>query len=143
MTHTNPASPFGVLLVEDDPVQRMNAAEALRAAGLDVVEAPGLDLAIAALDRHPRLRALVVDVELVGETMDGFAFAQAVAARWPALAILVVSGVRQPAEDQLPAGARFLSKPYEAQELASTVFSLVERRVAGLEEGPEDRAPDP
>ncbi len=123
-----PTHPFGVLLVEDDPVQRMNAAEALRAAGLDVVEVPGIDLAIAALDRQPGLRVMITDVQLVGETMDGFTFARAAAARWPEVAILVVSGVREPAEDQLPVGARFLHKPYEARELTSAVFSLVERR---------------
>lgn len=128
------AQPFGVLLVEDDPVQRMSAAEALRAAGLDVVEVPTVDGAISALDARAGLRAMVVDVELTGETMNGFTLAKAVAARWPEVAILVVSGVREPAEDQLPAGARFLRKPYEVQELTSSVFSLVERRAQGLDE---------
>lgn len=128
------AHPFTVLLVEDDPVQRMSAAEVLREAGMAVVETGGIDEAVRALDAQPGLRAVITDVNLVGEAMTGFTLAKAVAARWPEVALVVTSGVTEPAEDQLPAGARFLRKPFEAQELTSTVFSLVERRAQGLDE---------
>lgn len=128
---------FGVLLVEDDPMQRMSAAEALRASGLDVVESGSIDGAVAALDGHAGLRAMVADVDLVGEAMTGFMLAKAVAARWPDLVLLVVSGVAVPAADQLPAGARFLRKPYDVRELAGMLRALVERRAQGLADEPD------
>lgn len=122
------ANTFSVLLVEDDALQRMCTAEELRAIGLDVVEAVGIDGAITALEGHPGLRAMVADVDLAGEPTAGILLARAVALRWPELAILVASGRNEPMVGQLPAGTRFLRKPYDVRELAGVMRSLVEHR---------------
>lgn len=128
---TSLAPSFEVLLVEDHPVQRMDAAEALRAVGLQVVEAPDVDAAIGVLARHRSLRVMMVDVELGSGTTDGLMLARVAAASAPWMGILVVSGVREPSAERLAPGARFLRKPYGANELADAVLSLANRRAGG------------
>ena len=129
MADDPPASPvrINVLLVEDSPMQRLNAAEGLRAMGFHGVEVPGIDGAIKALNQDG-FDVMISDVDLVGETMTGFLLAKAVAARWPEVAILVVSGMTEPASDQLPAGAEFLAKPYTERQLTNAVRSLMDSR---------------
>ncbi|MEA1832620.1 response regulator [Methylobacterium durans] len=130
---------FGVLIVEDVPVQRMAAASALRDAGLRVAEASTVDGATAALDADPDIRIMVTDIDLVGEPLTGLTLAKAVAARWPEIALLIVSGVVVPEPEALPQGARFLRKPFEAETLLGAVRDLVATRAAGaLEPDPRD-----
>ncbi|MER2267414.1 response regulator [Methylobacterium oxalidis] len=122
---------FGVLIVEDAPVQRMAAASALRDAGLRVVEASTIDEATTALDADPDVRIMVTDIDLVGEPLTGLTLAKAVAARWPEISLLIVSGVAVPEPEAMPQGARFLRKPFEAETLVNAVRELVVKRAAG------------
>ncbi|MGV7033796.1 response regulator [Methylobacterium symbioticum] len=124
-------APLAVLLVEDVPVQMMAAAGALRDAGMRVTEAPTVEAATTALADDPDLRVLVADIDLGGEPLTGLTLAKAVAARWPDVSVLIVSGIVTPEPDALPAAARFLRKPFEPESLAEAVRGLVEARNAG------------
>lgn len=125
------APPLAVLVVEDDAVQLMEAAAALREAGYAVAEASTVEAAQAHLAAHPELVAIVADVDLAGEPLSGFTLAKAVAARWPELAILIVSGVEWPGEQQMPMGARFLRKPFTPEGLAEAVRCVLAARGLG------------
>ncbi|MCJ2086009.1 response regulator [Methylobacterium sp. E-005] len=127
-----------VLLVEDDPVQLMEAAASLRDAGYEVAEASTIEAAQAHLAARPELVAMVADVDLAGEPLTGFTLAKAVAARWPERAILIVSGLVWPAEGAMPMGAGYLRKPFTADGLAKALRAVLAAR--GLE-GP-GTAPD-
>lgn len=122
---------LSVLLVEDMPVQMMAAASALRDAGLRVVEAPTVDAATSALSADPELRAMIADIDLGGEPLTGLTLAKAVAARWPEVVLLIISGAITPEPAAMPAGARFLKKPFEPETLVDAVLSLVAVRDAG------------
>src|SRR6478735_12553353 len=117
-----------VLLVEDDPLQLMDASAALREAGFEVAEASTIDAAQAHLAARPELVAMVADVDLAGEPLSGFTLAKAVAARWPEVAILIVSGVEWPSEEQMPMGARFLRKPFAPGGLAEALRAVLTAR---------------
>ncbi len=117
-----------VLLVEDDPVQLMEAAASLRDAGFAVAEAATVEAAQAHLAARPELVALVADVDLPGEPLSGFTLAKAVAARWPERAILIVSGSAWPEEGAMPMGAGFLRKPFTADGLAKALRSVLMAR---------------
>ena len=52
---------LAVLIVEDDPVQLMEAAAALRDAGYEVAEASTVEAAQAHLAARPELVAMVAD----------------------------------------------------------------------------------
>ncbi|MHB2209745.1 response regulator [Methylobacterium sp. CM6257] len=118
----------GVLLVEDDPLQLMDASAALREAGFEVAEASTVEAAQAHLAARPELVAMVADVDLAGGPLTGFTLAKAVAARWPEIAILIVSGLEWPAEAQMPAGARFLRKPFAPEALAEALRTVLTAR---------------
>ncbi|AWN39071.1 response regulator [Methylobacterium radiodurans] len=131
MTAGDAPDTFAVLLVEDESLQMMAAAGALRDAGLRVVEAPTVEAATSALAAEPELRVLVADIDLGGEPLTGLMLAKAAAARWPDIDVLIVSGVMNPETEALPAGARFLKKPFEPEALVDAVCGLVEARAAG------------
>jgi DNA-binding NtrC family response regulator len=122
---------LAVLIVEDDPVQLMEAAAILREAGYEVAEAATVEAAQGHLAARPELVALVADVDLAGEPLSGFTLAKVVAARWPERAILIVSGVAWPAEEQMPMGALFLRKPFAPEGLAKALRAVLTARGIG------------
>jgi len=69
-----------VLIVEDDFLLRMNAAEMIGASGFDVVEAANADEAIAILEARPDIRVVFTDVQMPG-SMDGLKLARFVRGR--------------------------------------------------------------
>jgi CheY-like chemotaxis protein len=68
-----------VLIVEDEFLQRMNAAEMIGDAGFNVVEAGNADEAIAILEGRPDVRVVFTDIQMPG-SMDGLKLAQFVTA---------------------------------------------------------------
>jgi CheY-like chemotaxis protein len=84
--------PVIVLLVEDEALVRMMAADVLREeGGFKVVEAADADEALTVLDATADVRALVTDVEMPG-SLDGFTLARVVKQAWPQIGIVVTSG---------------------------------------------------
>lgn len=126
MTHEPSDAPV-VLLVEDDGLLLMEAADTLAEAGFTVLEAPHADTALKLLEDHPDVGLLMTDVDMPQGSMDGFALARLVAHRWPALPVLVVSGMGMPGPYDLPDGARFIPKPYEPTTLVRTLRAIARR----------------
>ena len=105
-----------ILIVEDDFLIRMDAADMIRAAGFEVVEAEHADEAIEILERRLDITVVFTDVHMPG-SMDGLKLAAAVRDRWPPIKIVATSGKAKVSDDDLPSGSRFLLKPYSAQEI--------------------------
>lgn len=110
-----------VLLVDDEYLVRMVAAEILEDAGLTVREAASADEAMAAINAHPEIGLLFSDVNMPG-SMDGIALAGEVARRWPKVKILVTSGRQRIPDNALPDSGTFLPKPYSASDLVQAVL---------------------
>jgi PAS domain S-box-containing protein len=116
-----------ILLVEDEPLVRMVAVEALEHAGF-IVEAKsnGAD-ALEVVRSEARIDLLLTDVSMPG--MDGRALAEATLAQRPDLPILLVTGY----EATRPPVARevmllpVLAKPYTAEELAQAAGAAIAR----------------
>ena len=125
MTHS-PDLPV-VLLVEDDGLLLMEAADTLADAGFKVLEAPHADKALTVLENRDDVGVLMTDVDMPRGSMDGFALARLVAHRWPAIPVLVVSGMGTPGPNDMPEGARFIPKPYEPSTLVRTLRAFVHR----------------
>lgn len=64
--------------------------------------------------RHPDVVLLFTDVRMQGR-LDGFTLANAGAASWPHISIIVASGRPEPEPGVMPHKARFISKPFRAQ----------------------------
>ena len=106
-----------VLIVEDEALIRMNAADMVREAGFEVVEAQDADEAIHILERRRDITVVFTDIQMPG-SMDGLKLAAAVRGRWPPIRIVATSGLGNIGEKDLPEGSRFLHKPYSASEVA-------------------------
>jgi CheY-like chemotaxis protein len=112
-----------VLIVEDDLLIRLHAADIIEAAGFDVMEASNADEAIARLELRPDIAVLFTDIQMPG-SMDGLKLAAAVKGRWPPIKIVATSGLVNVQPDDLPEGGRFLPKPYNPTQLTATLREL-------------------
>ena len=112
-----------VLIVEDEFLLRMNAAEMIGDAGFNVAEAGNADEAIAILEARPDIRVVFTDIQMPG-SMDGLKFARFVRGRWPPIKIVATSGFVNVAKDDLPEGSRFLTKPYRPAQIIATLREL-------------------
>ena len=119
------AEKIAVLVVEDEPITRMDVVEQLEEGGFKVFEAPNADKAIKILEENPAIRVLFTDVDMPG-SMDGLKLAAAVRDRWPPIKIVVASGLRKINMDALPDDSRFFSKPYNVNEIAATMRHMVQ-----------------
>jgi CheY-like chemotaxis protein len=112
-----------VLIVEDEFLLRMNAAEMISGAGFDVVEAGNADEAIAILEARPDIHIVFTDIQMPG-SMDGLKLAKFVRGRWPPIKIVATSGFVNVGKDDLPEGSRFLPKPYRPEQIVATLREL-------------------
>jgi two-component system, response regulator PdtaR len=112
-----------VLVVEDEALIRMDSADLIRALGFDVIEARDADHALSVLESIPDIKIVFTDVQMPG-SMDGLMLAAVVRDRWPPVALLITSGKVHPPVDNMPAGTRFISKPYTSWQLKEQLYSL-------------------
>lgn len=99
-----------VMVVEDDDFERMGASYMFSDAGYRVLEAGNADEALQVLEANADVRLLFTDVSMPG-SMSGSDLAHEVAARWPAVRIILMSG--RPRPEPLPVGTQFHAKPYD------------------------------
>jgi len=112
-----------VLIVEDEFLLRMDAADLIAAAGFEVVEAGNADEAIEILEARRDITVVFTDIQMPG-SMDGLKLARAVRGRWPPIKIVATSGHRNLRETDLPEGGRFLPKPYAPVEVTGVLREL-------------------
>ena len=112
-----------VLIVEDELLLRMDAADAIKSGGFEVVEAANADDAIEILEARADIAVVFTDIQMPG-SMDGLKLARAVRGRWPPIKIVATSGLVDVGEKDLPEGGRFLPKPYHPRQLAAVLREL-------------------
>jgi CheY-like chemotaxis protein len=122
--HTATRRPV-VLVVEDEFLIRINAAEMIEEAGFEVVEASNADEAVAILEARLDIAVVFIDIQMPG-TMDGLKLARAVRDRWPPIHIVATSGLVDVREGDLPNGGLFLPKPYSPVQIISTLRELTD-----------------
>lgn len=115
-----------VLVVEDEPLIRLDLVGAPFAAGFTVLEASSSAEAIEVLETNPEVQVVFTDIQMPGR-MDGIALAAYVRKRWPPTMIIVSSGKVCPAPNTLAADMVFLSKPYDMQKLDELLRELKEQ----------------
>src|SRR3984885_1308208 len=112
-----------VLIVEDEFLLRIDAADIIAAAGFDVVEAENADRAIEILEARRDIAVVFTDIQMPG-SMDGLKLARAVRGRWPPIKIIATSGRLHFSETDLPEGGRFLPKPYSPAQVTGVLREL-------------------
>lgn len=105
-----------VLVVEDEPIIRMNAVAIIEDAGYVVIEAANADDAILLLEARSDIRVVFSDIEMSG-AMDGLKLIHAVHKRWPPIILILASGRVSPLATDMPEKTVFLKKPYAEADL--------------------------
>jgi CheY-like chemotaxis protein len=112
-----------ILIVEDEFLIRKDAADMVRDAGFDVVEAGNADEAISILESRLDISVVFTDIQMPG-SMDGLKLAAAIRGRWPPIQIVATSGLVKINKDDLPSGSRFLPKPYSPSQIVGALREL-------------------
>ena len=110
-----------VLIVDDEPLVRLDLSDAVREQGFKVWEATNTADALAMLQQNGEACVgLVADINMPG-TRSGVVLANHVRWMWPHIHIVVVSGARPPLVGALPDHVAFLPKPVEPRLLFSAL----------------------
>lgn len=113
-----------VLIVDDEPILRMTAADMVEEAGFTAVEAVNADSALRVLETRDDVRVLLTDVDMPGG-IGGIELASRVRERWPPIGIIMVSGKVRLRPEDVPEGAVFFTKPYVPKALMRQVRTMV------------------
>jgi DNA-binding NtrC family response regulator len=112
--------------VDEEPTIRQAAADHLREASFEVVEAADSDEALKHLEASPVVHGLVTDAHLPGR-IDGHELAGLARQRWPDLAVVMMSGHSDATSGPVPPGGEFVAKPYLTTHLVPTLNRLLGR----------------
>jgi len=119
-----------VLIVEDEAMIRMVAADALADCGIVAWEAGDAEEALNALNEHPSISLLFTDVNMPGD-MNGIDLARRIHEVRPDVELIITSGATSIANDELPDHGTFLGKPYPVDRLVHIVATKLDPTLPG------------
>ncbi|MFX0541512.1 response regulator [Roseovarius sp. S4756] len=125
MTRDSTSLP-AVLVVEDEPLIRMEAIDMIEDAGFRTYGAKSADAALLALEREEDIGILFTDVDMPG-SMDGLELADHVRKHWPEIDIIIASGIVDVDRTELPDGAAFFPKPYPTSKIIEALSDIARR----------------
>ncbi|WP_108395479.1 response regulator [Devosia submarina] len=111
------------LIVDDEPLARMELTQIVRDCGYAVREASNTVEALSILEADSdQFMGLITDINMPG-TRSGIVLANHVRCIWPHIEIIVVSAARTPLNGELPERVEFLNKPVPPSRLVSAIQS--------------------
>jgi CheY-like chemotaxis protein len=115
-----------VLVVDDEVLVRLVIAEYLRDCGYRVLEASGPEDAVTILQAGVMIDVVFTDLELPGQS-SGLELARWIRRRYPAMKVIVSSGVYSAAElaGELCEAGPPIAKPYDSDLVAQRIRALV------------------
>jgi CheY-like chemotaxis protein len=93
-------------------------------AGFVALQASDADEAVAILESRSDVALLLTSIAMPS-SMNGLSLAHTVCQRWPAIKIIVASGLVRLTGHNLPKDSRFFLKPYRAEMMISEIRSLI------------------
>lgn len=113
-----------VLIVEDEPLQRMMAVGLVEEAGFEALAAANAGQALAMLEQRADIRVVFTDIDLhLG--MNGMRMATVIRDRWPPIAFIMTSGQVEGAQLELPQRSCFFTKPYRREDILGALHSFM------------------
>lgn len=116
-------APTTVLVVEDEPLQRLMIVDLLADAGYSTIEAMDAEDAVRILEERTDIHVVFADIDMPNG-LDGMKLAAAIRDRWPPIELIIISGRIQSAPKDMPARSVFFSKPYKQDRVVDAVRSL-------------------
>jgi two-component system, response regulator PdtaR len=109
-----------ILVVEDEAIVRACTAALLEDAGCSVMEACDGEEALRVFQAHALVTTVFTDINMPG-AFSGLSLAHKVFRLRPQVQLILTSGRGSPLESEMPAGGRFLPKPYDCEQLTSLI----------------------
>lgn len=109
-----------VLVVEDEGLVRLDAADSLREAGFAVVEAGDAAEALRVVAIRDDIDLLFTDINMPG-AIDGLELARLVHRSHPAIRLILTSGRERPPRDEIPDTGYFMPKPYSHKAMLDAI----------------------
>lgn len=121
-TPGRPRGPGLILVVDDETTVRRAVAMALRHAGYETLEAEDGDAALGLIQRHPKIRAVLLDVTM--PKRDGYSTLRALRELGSDLPVLLSSG-RPIDRERVGEDIEQLVKPYQISTLLEAIDDLL------------------
>jgi two-component system, response regulator PdtaR len=118
--------PSVILVVEDEFLIRVHAADILEGAGFEVLQAANSVEALEILHERADISLLFTDINL-NSPINGVELARVVAERWPDIGLLLTSGALRLGATEVPDDGKFIAKPYHPDTVIGIVGDLIRR----------------
>jgi DNA-binding response OmpR family regulator len=116
-----------VIVIEDDPTLCELMADMLSEFAAEVLQFRTADDALTYLvERNGECSLAIVDHGLPGQ-IQGAEFIEITKSRWPSIATILTSGYLLESAT-LPLGTIYLHKPWSMEDLAASIFTLLQPR---------------
>ncbi len=131
MGQSQPFKRWPVLVVEDEPILRLDAISMVEKAGFEAVEALSSADAIQLLEERLDIRLVYMDLDMP-RSRKGIEIAAAIRKRWPPIEIILTAAYFTRDSVELPERAEFYSKPIDHAQ----VIAAMQRLIASGETSP-------
>jgi CheY-like chemotaxis protein len=124
MGQSQPFKRWPVLVVEDEPILRLDAVSMVEEAGFEAVEALSSADAITLLEERLDIRLVYMDLDMP-RSRKGIEIAAAIRKRWPPIEIILTAAYFTRDSVHLPDRAEFYPKPINHAEVISAMRRLI------------------
>lgn len=124
MGQSQPLKRWPVLVVEDEPILRLDAISMVEKAGFEAVEALSSADAIQLLEERLDIRLVYMDLDMP-RSRKGIEIAAAIRKRWPPIEIILTAAYFTRDSVELPKRAEFYSKPIDHAEVIAAMQRLI------------------
>jgi CheY-like chemotaxis protein len=129
MGQSQPLSRHPVLIIEDEPILRMEAIDMVERAGFEAIEAKDVDEAIKILETRTDIRVVYMDLDMP-RGVKGIEIAACIRDRWPPIEIILTAASFSKADLDLPVRAEFFSKPVRHREIVAAMRRMADHAAA-------------
>ena len=117
------SKPTVILVVDDEPIIRLDAVAMMEDAGFAVIEAADAREALDVMTAHDDISVLFTDINMPGP-FDGLELARQVHDRWPEVQLVITSGRVMLSQTEIPDHGHFIAKPYQTMAVVALLKSL-------------------
>ncbi len=125
MGQSQPLQRLPVLVVEDEPILRIDALDMVEEAGFEPVESTSVEDAIRILTERPDIRIVYMDLDMP-RGIKGIEIAACIRDRWPPIEIILTGAFFLEADLTLPVRAEFFPKPAQYSEITAAMHRMTE-----------------
>lgn len=124
MGQSQPLKRWPVLVVEDEPILRLDAVSMVEDAGFEAVVAQSSAEAIRILEERLDIRLVHMDLDMP-RSRSGIEIAAAIRKRWPPIEIILTAAYFTRESVTLPERAEFYPKPVDRGAIVDAMNRLV------------------